>query len=96
MTDTDPWNRLETQSSRPSGESCIMSGLPPTAQVVSTWFVSRSMTEMLPASLSLTYSRRASRLTCSPWAPRPVGRNRVSAMATGSMIDTPSRSWLAT
>src|SRR5205807_6004743 len=65
-TETEAWKRLLTHSCFPSGETWIMSGLPPTRHVARTCLVAKSITEIVPAIRLLTYSDLASRLTPSP------------------------------
>ena len=55
ITDTEAWLRFEYHSWLPSGETCIMSGLPPIGQLSTTACESNSTTLMLPASRLLTY-----------------------------------------
>ena len=54
IAEIDALNRFETQSCFPLGDTCIMSGLPPTCQVAETLRVANLITEIVPARRLLT------------------------------------------
>src|SRR5262245_20254829 len=49
IAETEALNRLETQSCFPLGDTCIMSGLPPSCQVAVTSRVAKLIREIVPA-----------------------------------------------
>ena len=50
ITDTEASKRFVAHSCLPSADTWSMSGLPPTAQVCTTFWVRVSMTEIVPAN----------------------------------------------
>src|ERR1700687_4599432 len=75
-----------------------MSGRPPPGMYhfATTACDAKSMTETDPSRRLDTYRDFVSRETCSPCAPRPVGMNWTSFIATGSITETPILPWFVT